>query len=103
MFLLVMSETLALFVDTLTADDKYSLCNRENLQQKIQVHLSKKKRFFRIFCSSWLEKCLRNLVSEHRLTFNMLKVPKHCCNLHNRNFMIFFHHFDQNIVGKYLS
>ena len=52
MFLLVMSETLALFVDTLTADDKYSLCNRENLQQKIQVHLSKKKRFFRIFCSS---------------------------------------------------
>ena len=51
MFLLVMSETLALFVDTLTADDKYSLCNRENLQQKIQVHLSKKKRFFRIFCS----------------------------------------------------
>ena len=31
MFLLVISEILGLFVNTLTADDKYSLCNKENL------------------------------------------------------------------------
>ena len=36
----------------LTADHKYSLCNRENIQQPIQMQLSKKeKNFLSIFCS----------------------------------------------------
>ena len=31
-----------MFVNTLTADDKYSLLNRDNLTQPIQTDLSKK-------------------------------------------------------------
>ena len=38
---LVISEVLALFVNTLTADDKYSLRNSENLGQPVQMFLSK--------------------------------------------------------------
>ena len=38
---------LGLFVNTLTADDKYSLHDSENLGQSIQMQLSKKlKNFF---------------------------------------------------------
>ena len=41
MSFLVISEILALFVNTLTVDHKYYLCNMENLQQSIQMELSK--------------------------------------------------------------
>ena len=44
MSLLVIVKILALFVNMLTGDHKYSLCNRENLQQFIQMHLSKKQK-----------------------------------------------------------
>ena len=38
------------FVNTLTPDEKYSLSNRENLPQPIQMQLSKKlKNFSRLF------------------------------------------------------
>ena len=37
---------LRLFVNTLTADDNYSLLNREYLTQPIQVKLFKKQRMF---------------------------------------------------------
>ena len=51
MFLLVISEILGLFVNKLTADDKYSLGTKENLAQPIQMQLSKKQKvFFWIFC-----------------------------------------------------
>ena len=33
-----------MFVNTLTADDKYSLLNRENLTQPIRTHLSQKQK-----------------------------------------------------------
>ena len=46
---LSISETLGVFVNTLTADDKYSLCNRKNLPQPIQLQLSKKNKFFLAF------------------------------------------------------
>ena len=36
-------KVLRLFVNTLPADDKYSLLNRENLKQPIQTHLYKKQ------------------------------------------------------------
>ena len=49
MSLLVMCEVLGLFVNTLSADDKYSLCNSEKLPQPIQMQLSKKHKFFLIF------------------------------------------------------
>ena len=49
MFLLVISSIIGLFVNTMTADDTYSLNNSENLQQPIQMQLSKKRKFFASF------------------------------------------------------
>ena len=46
MSLLVIFETLGLFVNTLTVDNNSSLCNSENLQQPIQMTLSKKQKPF---------------------------------------------------------
>ena len=47
---LVRRKALYLFVNTLTADDKYSLLNGENLTQPIRTQLSQKqKAFFGIF------------------------------------------------------
>ena len=46
MFFYVTSEILRLFVTTLTANDKYSLRNKENLPQTNQMQLSKKQFFF---------------------------------------------------------
>lgn len=43
MSLLVICEILGLFLNTLFADDKYSLRNGEILEQPIQMHLSKKE------------------------------------------------------------
>ena len=43
MSLLDISKILGLFVNTLNIDDKYSLRNRENVPQPIQMQLSKKK------------------------------------------------------------
>ena len=43
---------LKLFVNTLTANEKYSLLNRGILQQRIQMHLSQKqKAFSQLFCA----------------------------------------------------
>ena len=40
-----------MFVNTLSADDKYSLLNRDNLVQPIQMQLSQKQKIFsRFFC-----------------------------------------------------
>ena len=39
-------EILGLFVNTLTVDDKYSLLNRDNLLQHLQVQQNKKKKPF---------------------------------------------------------
>ena len=43
---LSVSEILGVFAITLTNDDKYSLRNRENLPEPIQLQLSKKNKFF---------------------------------------------------------
>ena len=52
MSLLVLSEILGLFINTMTVDDMYSFPNNENLPQPIQMQLSKKqKNFFSNFCS----------------------------------------------------
>ena len=42
----VISEVLGLFVRTVTADDCYYLLNWKNLQQPIQMQLSKEVNFF---------------------------------------------------------
>ena len=52
---------------------------------------------------SWLDKCLKIRVSEHRLTVNMLKRPKHCWNLYGTGFIIIFHHSEVNSIGKSVS
>ena len=52
--LLVICEVLALFVNTLTADDKYYRCNRENLRQLIQTQLPEKQQIFSDFVAAFL-------------------------------------------------
>ena len=49
MSLLVICKTLKLFINTLTADDKYSLLNRDNLTQPIQMLVSEKRKMFLYF------------------------------------------------------
>ena len=44
-----------MFVDTLTADGKYSLRNRKHLPQPIQLQLSKKQNSFSHFFASYLK------------------------------------------------
>ena len=52
--LLVIWEILRLFINTLTAKDKYSLLNREHLRQPIHIQMSQKqKRFSGIFLHFW--------------------------------------------------
>ena len=52
---LVLCNILILFVNTLTADEKYSLLNRENLTQPIQILLSQKQNTFYQFFSAFLK------------------------------------------------
>ena len=51
-FLLVICKVLRLFVNTLTADDKYSLVNRDSLTQPIEILISEKEKNISefIFC-----------------------------------------------------
>ena len=48
-FVLVRCKALLVFVNTLTADDKYSLLNRDNLTQPIRMILSQKQKAFSQF------------------------------------------------------
>ena len=58
--LLVICTILRLFVNTVTADDKYSLFNRDNLRQPIQVQFPQQQKTFSQFFSA---------VSKSRLNF----------------------------------
>ena len=51
---------------------------------------------------SWLDHSLKKAVSEHGLTFNMWKRSKYLRNLHESNFILFFHHSEGNWFGKCL-
>ena len=53
-------EILRLFVNALTADDKYSGSNMQNLAQQIQTQLSRKEKTFSRFFIAFL-KCAWNL------------------------------------------
>ena len=53
--MLVLCKILRLFVNTLTADDKYSPLNRDNLTQPIQILLSKKQKILCQFFSAFLK------------------------------------------------
>ena len=58
MSLLVLCKISLLFVNTLTADDKYSLRKRENLTQPIQILCSQKQKTFSQFFSTFLKSTL---------------------------------------------
>ena len=49
---------LRLFVNTLTADDKHYLLNRDNLAQRIQIQLSQKQKIFSEFFLTFLKSIL---------------------------------------------
>ena len=55
---LVLCIILRLFFNTLTADDKYSLLNIDNLTQPIQILLSQKQKTFSQFFSAFLKSAL---------------------------------------------
>ena len=57
---LVWSEILRLFVNTLTADNKYSRCNVHNFAQQLQTPLSQKQKTSCGFFIAFL-KCAGNL------------------------------------------
>ena len=57
---LVRRKALQLFVNTLSADDKYSLLNRDNLTQPIRTLLSQKQKPFYAFFLAF-SKCALNL------------------------------------------
>ena len=59
MFLLVISEILEWFHNTVVADNKFSFGTEENLPQPIQSILSKKQKAFSQFFVSFL-KCTSN-------------------------------------------
>ena len=126
-------QILGLLANTLAADEKYPVLNRDNLTIPIQMQLSQKQKtfsqFFAAFLKSslnfkhfekkmtliafvfwklltpktWLDKCLKSPVSEDPSTSNMADVPKHCWNLHHTIFIIFIDHCQVNWVGKNLS
>ena len=56
--MLVLCKILRLFVNTLTADDKYSRLNRNNLTQRIHILLSQKKKTFSQFFAPFLKSIL---------------------------------------------
>ena len=47
-----------MFVNMLHGDDKYSLLNRDNLRQQIQMQLSQKENIFSQFLSAFLKSTL---------------------------------------------
>ena len=120
--LLFRCQILLLLVNTLAADEKYPVLNRDNLTIPIQKQLSLKQK---TFCQSFAaflkstinfeqfekkmtlitfvflrfgtpktqsDKCLKNSVGEDAPTSNMVNVPKHCRNLHHSTLVIFIDH-----------
>ena len=55
MSLLVISEILGLFLNTLTTDEKYSLRNSENLSESIKMQLSKTQKTFSGLLAAFLK------------------------------------------------
>ena len=74
--LLVISDVLRLFVNTLTADDKYSLISRDNWMQTIQMHFSQKQNVFSQFLSAFFESALNFEHFQKKMTFIAYVFPK---------------------------
>ena len=130
--LLLTCKILGLLVNTLAADEKYPVLNRDNLTIPIQMQLSQKQKISLNFwlhfwnldsilnileqkmiltafvfpklrtLKTWLDKCLKSPVSEDASTSNMVNVPKHGSHLHHMVFIIFIDHCQVNRVRKSL-
>ena len=131
--LLLTCQILGLLVNTLAADQKYPVVNRDNLTIPIKMQLSQKQKIFsELFPASlkstigfqcfekkmtfrdllfpklgtpktWSDKCLKSHIRKDPSTSNMGKFLKHCWNLHHSTFIIFIDHFQVNLGGKRLS
>ena len=64
------------FLNTLTADDKYSLISRDNWMQTIQMHLSQKQKIFSEFFSAFFESALNSERFEKNMTLIAYVFPK---------------------------
>ena len=120
-FFFVIFEILRPFFNLLILDDKYSLGNRENLLQPIQMQLSKKRQIFSRFFTAFLKcrfdfehfakkddpdslciseiidweicgNCPWSRISEQPRIVNILTCPKHWWNLCGTSFLILFQH-----------
>ena len=126
------SQILRLLANTLAADEKYPVLDRDNLTIPIQMQLSQKQKTFSQFlCAflksllnfkyfekkmtprdfvfpklrtpkTWSDKCLKSLVSEDLSRSNMVNVPEHCWNLHNSIFIKFIDNCQDKWAGKSL-
>ena len=52
---------------------------------------------------TWLDKCLKSLVSEGPWKSNMVNGPKPCWSINDSTFTILIYHCERNSVGKSLS
>ena len=64
------------FLNTLTADDKYSLNSKENGMQTIQMHFSQKQNIFSQFFSSFFESALNFEHFQKKMTLIAYVFPK---------------------------
>ena len=117
----------------MTADDKYSLLNTDNLKQANQAQLSQKQNFFSHFFfdfsnlvqilkifkkymtliadvypklrvpKNMVNQCLKSPVWEDPSKSNMANGPKHCWNHNDSTFTILIDHCEGNWVSKSLS
>ena len=124
--LLLTCQILGLLLNTLAADEKYPVLNRDNLTIPIHIQLSQKQITFSQFLAAILksslnfkhfekqmtltafvftklqtpktysDKCLKSRGSEDPLTSNMVNVQKHSCNLRHTAFIIFLDNFQGN-------
>ena len=64
------------FLNTLTADDKYSLISRDNWMETIQKHLSEKQNIFPRFFCEFLESALNFEHFQKKMTLMAYVFPK---------------------------
>ena len=123
---LVRVESLGPFFNTLAADDKYSRRNMQNLQQQLQLHYLKNKRFFlqfllllsnlhqiynlskkkvsllvSVFPKLLTQKevvtwKLKRLAPEHLSAIKVFRSSKHCQNQHEITIILLFHEYEIN-------
>ena len=64
------------FLNTLTANDKYSLISKDKWMQTIQMHLSQEQKFFSEFFSTFFESALNFEHFQKKMTLIAYVFPK---------------------------